>query len=398
MSGSEAGLGVRTSVGPGLRGVVAAVSRRFRFEPADGRVDFHGVPVGRLAEQCPFERVAWFVLSGQQAVLEADGGAGYTAFVEHARRARREAMTRVGPLVACPGEQGVAGRMAAAVSALACVRPGGGREPAAAGAEPTERAAAGAGAAPDAGVIGARLGAVWGAMLAALAAEERVAGAGRAGDGAVADVVFALLRGRAPDERERRALEALWVALVDDGLEPGTFAGLVVASCLASWEAVVSSSLAAWAGRKSLPVRVADALKRLNEITDAGGARAWCAAHLAPAGAAEGVEDPRAAVLRRVACDVSGQARGWPARMVVEAVETRQESAGVDRASVAGWSALVLGLLGISARAAAGVVVMARVVGLLGRVEEYVQENRLFRPLTRYVGPQPRAFVPLEQR
>ena len=44
------------------------------------------------------------------------------------------------------------------------------------------------------------------------------------------------------------------------------------------------------------------------------------------------------------------------------------------------------------------IVAFARFAGEQARVEEYAGQNRIFRPLGRYIGVAPRPFLPLEER
>jgi citrate synthase len=62
------------------------------------------------------------------------------------------------------------------------------------------------------------------------------------------------------------------------------------------------------------------------------------------------------------------------------------------------FSGALYRLLGIPPILFTPIFAMARVSGWLAHILEQRGDNRLFRPKSRYIGPQPRPFVPLENR
>jgi citrate synthase len=109
-------------------------------------------------------------------------------------------------------------------------------------------------------------------------------------------------------------------------------------------------------------------------------------------------EDPRATVLRALARDL-GERKGdlkWYdiSERIYEVVHKEK---GL-YPNVDFYAAAVYHYLGIPKRLFTPVFAAARIAGWTAHVREQLGANRLIRPDSEYIGPPPRAFVPLEDR
>jgi citrate synthase len=376
-----------STVGAGLHGAAATVSRVAWLDPA-GRLLYRGVPIESLVGGSSFEEIAFLLLCGSRRDDDPDGWMRFgddlrgTMTVPDRVRSLLETMgRRVSPL----------DRLRAGISELGAIR----------GAETRESAA--------------RLLGRLAALLAAIAADERGLGLDLAtGASTVSEHLLLPFLGTSPDPRAVGALDTTLIAYADDGLAPQTFATLVVASCLGdSCSALVAGLGAAGGTRASgAAVPIAEALLTLDgpDRVDLWIDHRLHRRERLPGFGHRflGARDPRLSILRTCAetlvesettvVDPPDARRMLSiARALEERGTARLAGKGVG-ANAHIYGALVLTLLGATPRVVPFVVAFARFAGALARIEEYLGHNRIFRPLDRYVGPEPRPFVPLEAR
>jgi len=110
------------------------------------------------------------------------------------------------------------------------------------------------------------------------------------------------------------------------------------------------------------------------------------------------VKDPRAKILgerSKELGEVAGDLRWYEYSTEIE--EYLAEEKGL-APNVDFYSASTYYQMGIPVDVYTPIFAMSRVSGWVAHVVEYVEDNRLIRPRARYVGPEPRSFVPLEDR
>jgi len=111
------------------------------------------------------------------------------------------------------------------------------------------------------------------------------------------------------------------------------------------------------------------------------------------------VLDPRAPFLRDMAIKLTEQL-GEPKwiRMSERIAQLMREKKGLE-ANVDFYSATVYHSLGIPTDLFTPIFAIARCAGWTGHVLEQLADNRLYRPLSEYVGPAPGLkFLPIEER
>ncbi|WP_188909250.1 citrate synthase/methylcitrate synthase [Aureimonas endophytica] len=209
--------------------------------------------------------------------------------------------------------------------------------------------------------------------------------------------VMRMLRGQPASSVEAAALETYLVTVCDHGLNASTFAARVVASTQAGLTSAVLAGLGALKGplHGGAPGPV---LTMLNDIGEAGDARAWLEAALARGERLMGfghriyrVRDPRADALKRALATLGVEAGRLAQAEQVEAAALavlKDHKPGRRlETNVEFYTAVLLDALGFPADSLTCVFAMGRSVGWLAHAREQATSGRLIRPQSRYVGP-----------
>jgi citrate synthase len=204
---------------------------------------------------------------------------------------------------------------------------------------------------------------------------------------------------------QARALDAYLCTVIDHGLNASTFAARVVASTRAGLTSAVLAGVSALKGplHGGAPGPV---IAMLDEIGAPGRAEAWLESALARKERLMGfghriyrVRDPRADALKGALIALGRAGGGDPGRLALaEAVEKAAlallRRAKPDRpldVNVEFYTALLLEALGFPPEAFTCVFAMSRTAGWIAHAREQIQQGRLIRPQSLYIGPPPLA-------
>jgi citrate synthase len=221
--------------------------------------------------------------------------------------------------------------------------------------------------------------------------------------GVAANFLYALT-GKQPDPQVARDFDVVLVLYADHTLNASTFAGRVAAATLADMYAAATAAVATLQG----PLHggaIEGVREMLEDIGTPDRAPAWVQARLADKQKIMGFGhrvyktwDPRATVLREIAERLGrqfGETRWYDTSVRVQetvmAVKTLYPNVDFYTASV--YSALQLPPDLYTPLFAA-----ARMAGWTAHIREQYADNRLIRPDSEYVGPEPRPWKPLEAR
>jgi citrate synthase len=218
-----------------------------------------------------------------------------------------------------------------------------------------------------------------------------------------------LLRGEEPSEEEGRALDVCLVLHAEHGFNASTFTGRVVASTYSTCYCSISAAIGALAGflHGGANERVLD---MLDEVGSKENVDAWLDTTLSQRGKVMGMghrvykaKDPRAIIAEQMLLDLSekkGDRRLYDLlKQIEQSFRGRMEETGKPiYPNVDFFSGSVYAMLGIPRYLFTPLFAAARSAGWLAHILEQRKDNRLFRPKARFIGPQPRAYVPLEGR
>jgi citrate synthase len=211
-----------------------------------------------------------------------------------------------------------------------------------------------------------------------------------------------MVTGRRPEPSVARALEQYLILTVDHGFNSSTFTARVIASTGADAASAVVGAIGALSGplHGGAPSRALDTLDAIGSadradgyIRDAvgRGERIMGFGH-----AVYRTEDPRSAMLRRVALSLGGDLVELAVdveRTILEVLaELKPEQALY--ANVEYYAGVVMDRCGLPRDLFTSTFAVSRMIGWCANIAEQADERRLIRPAAHYVGPPPPEPVP----
>jgi citrate synthase len=218
-----------------------------------------------------------------------------------------------------------------------------------------------------------------------------------------------MLRGTEPDPFEGEIMDRCLTLHAEHGFNASTFTARVVASALSTCYCSISAAIGSLYGslHGGANERV---VEMVNAIGDSNTVAAWVENALHEKQKIMGmghrvykVIDPRALIMERFLGQLSERKGDFTLHDILKAIQARvtaaMESAGKSiYPNVDFFSGAVYLLLGIPPILFTPIFAMARVPGWLAHILEQRADNRLFRPKSLYVGPEPQPFTPLAKR
>lgn len=210
-----------------------------------------------------------------------------------------------------------------------------------------------------------------------------------------------LLKGTEPDPAEAHILDVAYILHADHGMNASTFAGRVTASTLSDMYSAITTALGTLKGPLHGGANEA-VIEMLKEIGEEENVEAYINDKLARHEKIFGMGhrvyktlDPRAPQLRRIAIRLT-QTIGEPkwirmSDMIAKMMRARKNL----NANVDFYSATVYYSLGIPTRMFTTVFAIARAAGWVAQILEQLEDNTLFRPLSKYTGPDEPLLVPV---
>ena len=217
--------------------------------------------------------------------------------------------------------------------------------------------------------------------------------------GSIARDLLAGLTGQEPPPDHVEALERYLILTMDHGFNASTFTARVIASTAADVGGAMTGAMASLSGplHGGAPALVLD---MLDEIGTPERARDWVKATLARGERIMGfghrvyrTEDPRSALLKKTALALGGElpelAVAVEEVVLDELNEHRPERAL--RTNVEFYAGVVLHQIGLPQPLFTGAFAVSRAVGWSAHIAEQLVANKIIRPASLYVGPQPHA-------
>ncbi len=214
-----------------------------------------------------------------------------------------------------------------------------------------------------------------------------------------------LLNGVEPSPDAEKTLDVAYVLHADHGMNASTFSARVTIATLSDIYSAITSAIGTLKGPLHGGANEG-VIHMLLEIGSEDRVDEWLEEQLAQKKKIMGIGhrvykvlDPRAPHLRAMAiklCEELGEAK-W-IRMSERIAEIMKEKKGLN-ANVDFYSATVYYSLGIPTDMFTPIFAIARTSGWTAHVLEQLADNRLYRPLSAYVGPAVgKKFVPIDER
>jgi citrate synthase len=218
-----------------------------------------------------------------------------------------------------------------------------------------------------------------------------------------------MLRGSPPSELEERIIDASLTLHAEHGMNASTFAARVTAGTLADMHSAVTSAIGTLKGPLHGGANE-QVMRMLLEIGSPDAAADYVRQRLADGGRVMGFGhrvyrtlDPRAPILRDLARRLLAEA-GDPrwldiAERIQETMAVEMERRGRQvYPNVDFFSASIYYTLGIPLDLFTNLFACARMTGWTAHIMEQLQDNRLIRPESLYIGPADRTVPPIGQR
>ncbi|MET0252656.1 MAG: citrate synthase [Terrimicrobiaceae bacterium] len=214
-----------------------------------------------------------------------------------------------------------------------------------------------------------------------------------------------LLNGETPSMEAVNTLDVAYVLHADHGMNASTFSARVTIATLSDIYSAITSAIGTLKGPLHGGANEG-VIHMLLEIGSEDNVDAWVEEQLAQKKKIMGIGhrvykalDPRAPHLRAMAvklCEELGEPK-W-IRMSERIAEIMKEKKGLN-ANVDFYSATVYYSLGIPTDMFTPIFAVARTSGWTAHVLEQLSDNRLYRPLSEYVGPAiGKKFTPIDER
>ena len=213
-----------------------------------------------------------------------------------------------------------------------------------------------------------------------------------------------MLTGEEPDEESARALDICLILHADHTMNASTFTARVVASTLSDMHSAITAAIAALKGPLHGGANEA-VMKMLQEIGDPDRVETHVKGMLERKERIMGfghrvykTEDPRATHLRRLSRELGERAGDTTWYEISERIEkVVMEEKGL-YPNVDFYAASVYHALGIPIDLFTPVFAASRTAGWTAHVREQLEDNRLIRPESEYIGPNNQSYVPIEER
>lgn len=214
-----------------------------------------------------------------------------------------------------------------------------------------------------------------------------------------------MINGEVPSPEAEKTLDVAYVIHADHGMNASTFSARVTIATLTDFYSAITSAIGTLKGPLHGGANEG-VIHMLEEIGSEDAVEAYIDAKLARKEKIMGIGhrvykvlDPRAPHLRKMATELTKQL-GEPKwiNMSEQIANIMHERKGLN-ANVDFYSATVYYSLGVPTDLFTPIFAISRVAGWTAQVLEQLVDNRLYRPLTEYVGPAaPRPIKPISER
>ncbi len=213
-----------------------------------------------------------------------------------------------------------------------------------------------------------------------------------------------MLHGTVPTDVETQALDAYFVLLAEHGLNASTFTARTIIGTKSDYFSAITGAIGSLkgplhgaAGRKAMEMLVEigspDNVEPYVQKTLADHKRFMGFGHRVYKG-----EDPRAKHLKRIAKALGDARKELKWFAISERLQDAVHKAKGLYINVDFYSASLLHYLGIPVEFFTAMFACARMAGWSAHILEQAADNRLIRPLSKYIGPLDLRFVPIDQR
>lgn len=216
-----------------------------------------------------------------------------------------------------------------------------------------------------------------------------------------------MLNGEKPTAAMARAFDICMITHADHGLNNSTFTARVVISTLSDLYSAMSAAIGSLRGPLHGGANEG-VMVMLNELKSTDEAEAYVTNKLKNKDKIMGFghrvyksKDPRASELQTLAkqlAEDTGNMDLYEKSHAIEVVMEREVASKGIYPNVDFYSATTYHCIGLKLDLFTPMFALSRLAGWAGHVIEQLEDNRLYRPTTNYVGPHKVAYTPIEKR
>ena len=213
-----------------------------------------------------------------------------------------------------------------------------------------------------------------------------------------------LLHGKSAEELRRRAVDVSLILYAEHEFNASTFSARVTSSTMSDFHSAVTSAIGTLRGPLHGGANE-EAMRLINRFANPDEAEQGILELLAEKKKIMGFGhrvykemDPRSPIIKEWSRKLAETSNNMLSYRVSERIEETMRRAKGLYPNLDFYSASVYQLCGIPTEIFTPVFVFARIAGWSAHIIEQRSLNRIFRPIAEYTGPEPRIYVPLEER